>query len=162
MLKSVRRHKTMKAEFGIAGKKYLSKNGTPVIVTGFKDGKVLLKSDATGNEIKVSKNYPLQEYDEKKVNSESKTLIKSNGNGKKGQARKSKEGTLASAIDPLLFAGGKTVAEIVAVIEKKKLPAAKGKDLNANVRARMVNYSRKGYKIEKTDDKKVKVIKPGK
>jgi hypothetical protein len=43
--------------------------------TGFKNSKVLLKSDATGNKIKVSKNYPLQEYDEKKVNSESKTLI---------------------------------------------------------------------------------------
>ena len=88
------------------------------------------------------------------------SLMKSNGSGKKktGQYKES----LGSVIDTMLFAGGKTVAEIVEAIKKKNLPQAKDKDLNANVRARMVCYSRKGYKTEKTEDKKVKVIKPNK
>ncbi len=150
----------MLAGTAIEGKMYLSKNGTPVKVIGTKGDKVVLVSEATGNEIQVSKNYPLQEYDEQKVDPMANSLMKSNGSGKKktGQSKES----LASVIDPMLFAGGKTVPEIVEAIEKKNLTQAKDKDLNANVRARMVCYSRKGFRIEKTEDKKVKVIKPNK
>jgi len=152
----------MIAGTGIVGKKYLSKNGTPVEVMGKKGDRVILKSEITGKETLVSRKYPLREYNDKKVNSESKVPVRSNGSSKTEQPQKSKGGTLASVIDPLLFAGGKTVAEIVKEIEKKKLPKAKGKDLSANVRARMVCYTRKGYKVEKTEDKKVKLVKPGK
>lgn len=149
----------MLAGTAIAGKKYLSKDGTPVKVVGTKGDKVVLKSEATGNEILVSKNYPLQEYDDQKINSESKILLRSNGPCKTGKEQKHKSETLASVIDPLLFAGGKTVEEIVEEIEKKKLSIAKDRDLSANVRARMVNYRRQGYQIEKTEDKKVRIVK---
>lgn len=152
----------MLAGAAITGKRYLSKDGTPVKVIGTKGDKVVLKSEATGNEILVSKNYHLQEYDEQKVNSEAKVLIKSNGGDKTGQSRKPKGETLASVIDPLLFAGGKTVEEIVKEVEKKKLSIAKDRDLSANVRARMVNYRRQGYQVEKTEDKKVRILKPNK
>ena len=88
--------------------------------------------------------------------------MKANGTEKSGKPGKPKGETLASVIDPYLFSGGRTVDEIVKEIEEKKLAIAKDRDLNANVRARMVCYSRKGWKIEKADDKKVKVIKAGK
>ena len=152
----------MLAGTALVGNKYLSKTGIPVKVVEIKGDKVVLFSEATQTNITVSRNYPLQEFDEQKVSSEAKTLIKANGSDKGGKPSQPKGGTIASLIDPYLFAGGKTVDEIVTEIEKKKLVIARDKDLNANVRARMVCYSRKGWKIEKTEDKKIKVIKPGK
>ena len=152
----------MLAGTALVGTKYLSKTGIPVKVVEFKGDKVVLFSEATQTNITVSKNYPLQEFDEQKVSSEAKTLMKANGSDKSGKPGKPKGETLASVIDPFLLAGGRTVEEIVKEIEKKKLPFAKDRDVNSNIRARMVCYSRKGWKIEKTDDKKVKVIKPGK
>ena len=150
----------MLAGTALVGNKYLSKTGIPVKVIEIKGDKVVLFSEATRTNITVSKNYPLQEFDEQKVSSEAKSLMNVNGSDKNGKTRKPKGETLASVIDPYLFTGGKTVEEIVKEIEKKKLPVAKDKDLNANIRARMVCYSRKGWKIEKTEGKKVKVIKP--
>jgi hypothetical protein len=150
----------MLAGTALVGTKYLSKTGIPVKVVEFKGDKVVLFSEATQTNITVSKNYPLQEFDEQKVSTEAKTLMKANGSDKSGKPGKPKGETLASVIDPYLFSGGKTVEEIVKEIEKKKLPFAKDRDVNSNIRARMVCYSRKGWKIEKTEDKKVKVIKP--
>jgi hypothetical protein len=152
----------MLAGTALVGTKYLSKTGIPVKVVEIKGDKVVLFSEATQTNITVSKNYPLQEFEEQKVSTEAKALMKANGSDKSGKPGKPKGETLAAVIDPYLFAGGMSVEEIVKEIEKKKLPVANGKDLNANVRARMVCYSRKGWKIEKTEDKKVKVIKPGK
>lgn len=151
----------MLAGTALVGTKYLSKTGIPVKVVEIKGDKVVLFSEATKTNIMVSKNYPLQEFEEQKVSSEARSLMKANGSDKSGKPGKPKGETLASVIDPYLFAGG-TVEDIVKDIEKKKLSIAKDRDLAANVRCRMVIYSRKGWKIEKTEDKKVKVIKPGK
>ena len=41
---------------------------------------------------------------------------------------------------------------------KKAGQAAKGKDLQANVRARMVSFRRQGLRVEKDEKKRVKVI----
>ncbi|MFA5138318.1 MAG: hypothetical protein WC728_03715 [Elusimicrobiota bacterium] len=102
-------------------------------------------------------------------------MAKKNGNGKnkkegppaakakattkatKPQVAK-KEGSLAAIIDPLLLAGGHTVKEIAEDLGRTAGEAAKGKDLAANVRARMVSYTRKGWKVEKDDQKRVKVV----
>ncbi|PJA14319.1 MAG: hypothetical protein CO113_03280 [Elusimicrobia bacterium CG_4_9_14_3_um_filter_62_55] len=81
--------------------------------------------------------------------------------GKKAAAKPQgakKEGSLAAIIDPMLTTGGHTVAEIAAELAKKAGDAAKGRDLAANVRARMVGYTRKGWKVEKDDKKRVKVV----
>lgn len=67
-------------------------------------------------------------------------------------------GSLASLIDPLLLAGGMTVKEIAGELAKKAADAAKGKDLAANVRARMVSYTRKGWQVIKDDEKRVKLV----
>lgn len=69
-----------------------------------------------------------------------------------------KEGSLAAIIDPLLLAGGHTVKDIAAELAKKAGEVAKGKDLAANVRARMVGYTRKGWRVQKDDKKCVKVV----
>jgi len=68
--------------------------------------------------------------------------------------------SLAALIDPLLLAGGHSVKEIAAEISRQAGDAAKDKDLEANVRARMVIYTRKGWTVAKDDKKRVKVIQP--
>lgn len=140
------------------GEKYLSKKGTPVTVVAHKGDKVTLKISGSENEIDVAKNYELKPYRNTEVNKEAKILIRANGARRTGS--KSAKASLSSTIDPMLFAGGKTVKEIAELAIKQAADLAKGKDVEANVRARMVSFSRKGWKIEKDEKKHVRVIKP--
>jgi len=110
----------------------------------------------------------------RRIEWEDRQMAKKNGNKKGGKvagkaatgATKTqgakegvqKGGSLAAIIDPMLLAGGHTTQEIAAELAKKAGEAAKGKDLAANVRARMVSYTRKGWKVEKDDQKRVKVV----
>jgi len=83
-------------------------------------------------------------------------LVKQKTGGTK--ATKGSGGTLAAIIDPLLMDGKMTVAEIAAELAKKAGDAAKNRDLAANVRARLVSYTRKGWRVEKDEQKRVKVL----
>jgi hypothetical protein len=105
----------------------------------------------------------------KRIDWEERAMAKKNGkvakavaaNGAKKAGRTQgagREGSLAAIIDPMLAAGKHTVKEIAAELAKKAAEAAKGKDLAANVRARMVSYTRKGWRVEKDDQKRVRVI----
>ena len=143
----------MNAEKAEVGQKYLSKKGVPVTVMGTRGDKVVLRVEVSGNKVEVAKNYELMPYNESKVSKESRALV--NSNSKKGARR---EGSLAAIIDPMLLAGGKTIQEIADIVAKKAGQAAKGKDLQANVRARMVTYKRKGWRVEKDEKKHVKVV----
>jgi hypothetical protein len=150
----------MLAGTALQDKMYLGKDGTPVKVMGTKGEKVVLSNKATGHEVEVPKNYPLEEYDEKRVNSMSKSLLKKSASDKKAKDGQPKKESLASIIDPYLYAGANTVAEIVEILDKKHLSQAQGKNLNANVWARIVTFNRKGYKIERLEGKKIRVVKP--
>lgn len=99
----------------------------------------------------------------KRIEWEERDMAKKSENGKskrKTPGTKSAEGngSLSALIDPMLFSGDKTVKEIAAELAKKGGEAAKGKDLAANVRARMVSYTRKGWRVEKDDQKRVMVV----
>lgn len=105
----------------------------------------------------------------RRIEWEEKIMARKNEKAKKGSAASPKGkaarsaggnggGSLAAIIDPMLLAGGKTVKEIAAELAKKAAEAAKGKDLAANVRARMVSYTRKGWRVEKDDKKRVRVV----
>ena len=149
----------MKASEAKVGETYLSRTGIPVTVVGPKNGKTLIKLKTTGTFTMVNGDYELKPYTEKGVGKDSKLLLKVNGKGKKtGKAEAKKGGSLAAIIDPFLLAGGKTTQEIAAELSKKGGEAAKGKDLNANVRARMVSYTRKGWQVVKDDKKHVRVV----
>lgn len=108
----------------------------------------------------------------KRLEWEDRTMANKNGKagkGKVGVAKKaarngagSRDGSLAAIIDPFLLAGGKTIKEIAGELAKKAADAAKGKDLAANVRARMVSYTRKGWKVVKDDMKRVRIVQSAK
>ncbi len=138
------------------GEKYLSKKGTPVTVVGHKGDKIILKVSGSDNEVPVAKDYELRPYNRAQVSKDARHLEQLNG-AKAG--RKPRGESVAAIIDPLLFSGGKTVKEIAELVTKKSAALAKGRDMEANVRARMVTYSRKGWKVEKNDRKHVKVVK---
>lgn len=149
----------MKASEAKVGVKYLSKTGIPVTVSGLKSGKVLIKLETTGTTIAVNGDYELKPYDEKGINKDSRLLLKINGKSKNGgKVKAKKENSLAAIIDPMLLAGGKTVKEIANELAKKAPEAVKDKDLEANVRARMVSYTRKGWQVIKDEKKCVKVV----
>ncbi|OGS08238.1 MAG: hypothetical protein A2270_10425 [Elusimicrobia bacterium RIFOXYA12_FULL_51_18] len=149
----------MKANEAKVGEKYLSKTGIPVTMTGSKAGKVLIKLETTGTTIMVNGDYELKPYDEKGIGKESKLLLKVNGKGKTGGGAKAKNGgSLAAIIDPYLLSGGKTTQEIAAEVAKKAGDAGKGKDLEANVRARCWTFKKKGWQVVKDDKKRVKVF----
>jgi hypothetical protein len=145
----------MKATEAKVGEMYLSRTGIPVTVMGPKNGKILIKLKTTGTFTMVNADYELKPYEEKGVGKDSKVLLKVNG---KGKPKAKNGGSLASMIDPMLLAGGMTTHEIAATLAKKAGEAAKGKDLNANVRARLVSYTRKGWQVVKDDKKRVKVL----
>jgi hypothetical protein len=139
------------------GQKYLSKKGTPVTVVGNKGDKVVLKIGGSENDIEVAKTYELKSYKESELSKETKTLLRA---GLPKGFGKHKGLSLSAVIDPMLFAGGKTAKEIAALTIKQAPDLTKGKDVEANVRARMVSFSRKGWKIEKNDKKHIRVIRP--
>lgn len=139
------------------GQKYLSKKGTPVTVVSHKGDKVVVRIGGSDNDIEVAKNYELKPYKESRISKEAKTLIRASRTNGPG---KPKRPSLSSVIDPMLFAGGKTAKEIAEIAIKQVADLAKGKDVGANVRARMVSFSRKGWKIEKNEKKHIRVIKP--
>ncbi|HBW23292.1 MAG: hypothetical protein A2X28_06420 [Elusimicrobia bacterium GWA2_56_46] len=149
----------MKASEAKVGEKYLSRTGIPVTLVGSKAGKFQIKLETTGTAVGVNGDYELRPYDEKGIDKESRILLKLNGKGKGGKTKAKKAGSLSAIIDPYLLAGGKMVAEIAAEVTKKAGEAAKGRDINANVRARLVCYTRKGWQVVKDDKKRVKVVR---
>jgi hypothetical protein len=149
----------MKASEAKMGAKYLSKTGIPVTIIGVKNGKVLIKLETTKTTVAVNGDYELKPIVAPAVSKEAKQSAKGESKVKtevKPMAPAIK--SLSALIDPMLLSGGKTVKEIAVELLKKAGEMAKGKDLEANVRARMVSYTRKGWHVAKDDKKRVKVL----
>lgn len=143
----------MKAEEAKIGAKYLTKKGIPITVISFKDNRVIVRLENINKQIGIPKNSELKTFNEKDING----IVRYINQEKPKKAVK--EGSLAAFIDPMLFEGKYTVKEIAEAIVKKAGEYAKNKDIEANIRARMVTYKRKGYQIIKNDNKQVKVVK---
>ncbi len=141
------------------GKKYLTKKGLPVTVLGPQGNQVIVRLETTGNKIAVEKEYELLPYEENKLSKEARLALRATGTPQNGVSKKrSREGSLAAIIDPLLFAGENTIKEIAVELTKKAAAAVKGKDLEANIRARLFSFRRKGCRVEKDAQKRIRVI----
>jgi hypothetical protein len=149
----------MKASEAKEGSRYLSRTGIPVTVTGTKNGKVLIRLETTKTTVGVNGDYELKPIPGKQMPKEFKPEAVEKIKAKptlKVQATGAV--SLSAVIDPMLLAGGHTVKDIAAELLKKAGAIAKGKDLKANVRARMVAYTRKGWQVTKDAQKRVKVL----
>lgn len=79
---------------------------------------------------------------------------------KPAKTRKAKKPSLAPIIDALLRAGTKTTSEIASQTESDAAAAGidtTGKDLKANVRARLAHYKKKGTPVTKDADGRLKL-----
>lgn len=80
----------------------------------------------------------------------------------RGKSRAPRPGTLAAIIDIHLMKGENTIADIALAAWREghsKIPL-EGKDIKANVRARMVHYRRKGWKVILSKEKIVQMKPP--
>lgn len=128
-----------------AGSRYLTPTGAPVQVLEARDEVVVLQSLASDNRIRVSACYPLRPFDpeqaiwEARPNPYSPRSRKADASKSPAQAK-----PLAPLIDAMLLAGDMTMKGILRELRRKASAACRGRDPQANVRARMSYLRRKG------------------
>jgi len=146
----------MKASEAKIGHKYLTRTGATATMSGKKDGKIVMTL-ASGITFRCGPDYELKSIDGKAH--KAKTVVTPEHKPAVTLTIvQPRVVSLASIIDPLLMSGGHTVSDIAVEVRDKAGDAVQGKDVEANVRARMVTYTRRGWRVVKDADKRVKVI----
>jgi len=140
------------------GSKYLTLKGIPVTLLEVRDNKRIVRVETTGNKLELTADYKLLPYEESKIAHDAKVLLKANGKSKNGKVPAARDGSLTAIIGPMLASGRFTVKEIAAEIKKKAAALCVGKDLEANVRAACYSAKRRGWKVERDAQKRIKVI----
>jgi hypothetical protein len=149
----------MKVEEAKVGQKYLTLQGIPITILKVLPSKVLLKSEATKNEIEVKYGYPIREYQKDQVDRESRALMESSRVLPRCSKTQENGGLrrLSEIIDGYLTEGRYTPKSILDKIIG--IPEAEGYgNLLANIHARCTVHKRKGDKIQKTEDGKILLI----
>ncbi|MFA5162120.1 MAG: hypothetical protein WC421_07725 [Elusimicrobiales bacterium] len=147
----------MKARDAKVGHKYLTQKGATVTMTGEKDGKFVMTL-ASGIVFRCGPDYELKPVKGNTgATAESKAKIEKPTSKQKPAANEPRV-SLASIIDPFLLGGGHTVRDIAMELSNKAGDVAQGKDIEANVRARLVTYTRKGWLVVKDENKRIKVV----
>ena len=119
----------------LIGKEYLTASGLPVRVAGIGDGCLVLQSLASDNRFAVPVGYPLETTGGKAAAFPARSRPYSPFvRPRRGQPEPR---PLAATIDALLLEGGRTMKGLVREVQRKASSACKGKDVAANIRARM-------------------------
>ena len=120
------------------GNRYLTPTGLPVRVADIEAGETMvLQSLVSDNRIAVPPGYPLSGYREHAF--ETRACAYSRQPKRAGITSPPRPPkVLAPIIDALLLAGNKTMRGIVREVKRKAGTACLGRDLKANVRARML------------------------
>ena len=148
----------MKASEAKIGHKYLTRTGAMATMSGEKDGKIVMTL-ASGITFRCGPDYELKPIDGKahkpNAGQKAKVVVELE---QKTAVKTPRVVALASIIDPLLVSGEHTVSDIAVEVRNKAGDAVNGKDVEANVRARMVTYTRRGWRVVKDAEKRVKVV----
>lgn len=131
-----------------AGNRYLTIAGAPVQVLEVHEGVMVLQGLASDNRLRVPLNYPLRSFNPKEVVGEMRPSPY-NPRSKSAEALGSPAATkpLAPIIDAMLLAGDHTMRGIVREVRRRASAACRGKDLKANVRARMYWLKKRGHEV---------------
>ena len=128
------------------GSRYLTVTGAPVQVREIHDQVMVLQSLASDNRFHVPTVYFLRPFDQGKAAWEMRPSPYSARSKKvKGQAAPNKP--LAPIIDALLLKGGISMVGIVRAVRRKASSSCRGKDVKANVRARLYWFKRRGCEV---------------
>lgn len=149
----------MTAKEAKIGQKYLTKTGVPVTPVEQKGDKVVVRVETTGNKIEVDKAYDLKPFNEAQVSKDAKLLLKAKGRDKDGKAEKKvREGSFAALIDPMLLSGKFTIKQMDGELQRTANHLCKGKNVQANIRARLFSFRRKGWTVEKAVNKRIRIV----
>lgn len=132
----------MKAGHAVIGNTYHSPKGALVTVAALKERRIVLKINETNTEVLVSKSYPLRQCSA--VASHLRIEATKPDSVDLVRHEKKRPIQLSSLIDPLLLEGKRSNREIVVALRKRLGEFSDGKDLAANVRARIYHLKRKG------------------
>ncbi|MBI4657135.1 MAG: hypothetical protein HY746_10395 [Elusimicrobia bacterium] len=140
-------HQHMKTLNLKAGKDYLTQSGLSVRVISFNNGNIILQGLASDNLFIVPVTYTLSSFRKAK----SDITIRSNPYSKRIKRFEKLGGQpkpLSPIIDALLLEGGRTMRGLVRDVKRRASSACKGKDVKANIRARIYWFKRKGFQVK--------------
>jgi hypothetical protein len=141
------------------GGSYLTASGLPVRVARVDAAALILQSLTSDNEFSVPASYALRPFVEAEAAFERRPAPY------QPRAPRARKGpgepkALAPIIDALLLAGRSTMRGILRELRRKASAACRGKDLKANVRARLYWFKRKGYRTETNSQGLIKATLP--
>lgn len=137
------------------GVRYLTPTGAPVQVLEVQENVIVLQGLASDNRLRVPGGYPLQPFDPEKAVSEARP---SPYNPRARQTESvAPVKPIAPLIDAMLLAGNKTMRGILRELRRKASAACHGRDLEANVRARVYWLKKKGRVVMRDKDGRLSV-----
>lgn len=141
------------------GSRHLTLTGAPVQVLEVRADAVVLQSLASDNRIRVPADYPLRPFDAEQAVWEARPNPYS-PRSREAEVSKSiaQAKPLAPLIDAMLLTGGKTMRGILRELRRKASAACRGKDLKANVRARLYWFRKKRGRIERDEHGHLRVV----
>ena len=131
------------------GGRYLTATGVPVQLLEGCNGALVLQSLASDNRFSVSVTYPLEPLRGEPAFKLRPNLYVLRAVRIRQAHTPATAKQLAPIIDAMLLAGGKTMRGILRELRRKASSACHGRDLEANVRARLHWLQKRGYRIER-------------
>ncbi|MBI4679175.1 MAG: hypothetical protein HY748_16490 [Elusimicrobia bacterium] len=144
------------------GGRYLTLTGLTVQVAALRDDSMLLRSLASGNEFEAPAGYELRPMGQGKASLPLKPAAAGRGTDKaNGPGRpKASDKPLAPLIDAMLLAGNMTMGGIVREVKRKASASCKGRDIRANIRARLYWLKKRGCRVETNDQARMRAVAP--
>jgi len=143
------------------GARYLTVTGTPIQILEIQDGYVLAQSLVSDNKICLPADYPLFPFKPDAAVGEMRP-----GPYVPRSARpkgiKEHPAPLAPIIDALLLKGGLSIRGIAREVRRRASASCRGKDVMANVRARLYWLQKRHYRVEVNEWAQYKVFAPQK
>ena len=141
------------------GSRYLTVTGAPVLVLEVQDGGIMAQGLASDNRFYLPIDYPLSPFKPDAVAWDMRSSPYTPRLARPTLAHAAVQKQLAPIIDALLLKGGLTMQGLVREIKRRASAACRGKDVRANIRARLYWFKRKGCRIKKNGQSQLKVIR---
>lgn len=144
------------------GSRYLTVTGAPVQILEVRDGYMLAQSLASDNKICLPEGYPLLPFNADAAVWEMRPGPYVPSVARTRAATKAAAKPLATIIDVLLLKGGLSMKGIAREVRRQASVSCRGKDVMANIRARLYWLQKRRYRVEVNEWAQYKVFAPAK
>lgn len=142
----------------VPGDRYLTVTGAPVQILKIQEDYVLVQSLASDNRFYLSKEYPLCPFKPEAAAWDMRPGRYIARSEQPKSLRVAPQKQLAPIIDALLLEGGRTMRGLVREVKRRASSACKGKDVRANIRARIYWFKKKGYQMKINSLLQIRII----